>query len=116
VMRPVRVGGSRFCVINGKGITREDVLVTDGSLLRNVIIYVRSGPPGLTYKAPADPVVLDQQRCLYVPHVVTLVVNQKLQVRNSDDTCHNVHGMPAVNAGFNIAQPVMAAENTMTFP
>jgi hypothetical protein len=43
------------------------------------------------------------------------MVGQKLTVKNSDDTFHNVHGMPQANPGFNIGQPVIGAANTLTF-
>jgi len=115
VMSPVRVGGSRFCVLNARGTTQEDVLLTDQGLLRNVVVYVRSGQKELTYAAPGNTILLDQQRCVYVPHVVTVMTGQKLTVKNSDDTFHNVHGMPQVNQVFNIGQPVIGAENTLTF-
>jgi plastocyanin len=115
VVTPVRVGGSRFCVLNARGTTQEDVLVTDQRLLRNVIVYVRSGQKTLAYSPPSEPAILDQQKCVYIPHVISLMVGQKLTVKNSDDTFHNVHGMPQVNPMFNIGQPVIGAENTLTF-
>ena len=34
------------------------------------------------------------------------MTGQKLTVKNSDDTLHNVHGMSRVNPVFNIGQPV----------
>ena len=54
-MAPVRVGGSRFCVLNARGTTQQDVLVTDQGLLRNVVVYVRSGQKPLPYKPPSNP-------------------------------------------------------------
>jgi hypothetical protein len=115
VMAPVRVGGSRFCVQNARGTTQQDVLVTDQSLLRNVVVYVRSGQKPMKYAPPSEPAILDQERCLYVPHVITLMTGQKLTIKNSDDTFHNTHGMPAASPPFNIGQPVLGAENTVTF-
>ena len=36
--------------------------------------------PGMTrtYKVPEQPVVLDQQRCVYLPRVLTLMKGQRL--------------------------------------
>lgn len=114
-MASIKPGGSRFCVVNGRGISEEDVLVTKDKKLQNVIVYVRSGWQGKSYDVPGDPVVLDQQRCVYVPHVVTLGTGQKLRILNSDDTFHNVHAMSSVNQPINIAQPDKGNENTVTF-
>jgi hypothetical protein len=43
------------------------------------------------------------------------MTDQKLAIKNSDDTFHNVHGIPQINPAFNIGQPVVGAENTVTF-
>jgi len=115
VMAELKAGGSRYCVQNARGLTEQDVLVTKDGKLRNVIVYVKSGFEGRTYPTPAEPVVLDQQKCVYVPHVMTIMTNQKLKVRNSDPTFHNVHAIAKANMGFNIAQADKDAENTVAF-
>jgi plastocyanin len=72
----------------------EDVIVTNGKL-KDVLVRVKNGslPAG---KPPAVPppavAVIDQKDCTYAPHVLGLVAGQKLAVRNSDGTFHNVHG------------------------
>ena len=104
-----------FCVRNAKGMRSQEVLVTADGKLQNVIVYVRSGHQGRSYSAPTEPVLLDQQRCVYTPHVFTIMTNQKLRIRNSDDTFHNVRGKTEVNSPFNIGQPVIGAENTEIF-
>jgi plastocyanin len=81
--------------------------------LANVLVYVKS--PALTGKAPAEPVVLNQQGCVYTPHVAALVVGQTLKVVNSDPTLHNVHALPKANTEFNQAQPFQNMELERTF-
>jgi plastocyanin len=112
---PIHAGGSVYCVRNARGLVEEDVSLTGDKKLRNVIVYVKSGQEGRTYEAPSEAVVLDQQKCAYVPHVLTLMTNQRLSVRNSDPTFHNVHGLSQTNPGFNIAQADKGAENILTF-
>jgi plastocyanin len=112
---PIHAGGSLYCVQNARGLVDEKVSLTSDGKLRNVIIYVKSGQEGRTYEAPSEAVVLDQQKCAYVPHVLTMMTNQKLSVRNSDPTFHNVHGASQTNPAFNIAQADKGAENTLTF-
>lgn len=115
VMAPVEPAGSRFCVQNVRGLTDQSVLVTKDHKLENVIVYVRSGFEGRSYATPSEPVVLDQQRCVYVPHVFTMMTNQKLSVHNDDATFHNVHSIAEKNAVFNFAQPTRGGENTVAF-
>lgn len=45
-------------------------------------------------------------------------VNQLLLIVNSDPTLHNIHAIPQVNRGFNVAQPRrgMKSERTFTRP
>jgi len=112
---PLRAGGSAYCVRNARELVDEAVSLTSDKKLRNVIVYVRQGQEGRTYEAPSETVVLDQQKCVYVPHVLTVMTNQKLSVRNSDPTFHNVHGTSHANPGFNIAQAEKGAENVLTF-
>lgn len=67
----------------------EDVIVTKGKL-KDVLVRVKNGTGG-THTAPTAPVALDQKDCMYTPRVVGVVAGQKLGVRNSDGTFHNVH-------------------------
>ena len=68
----------------------EDVIVTKGKL-RDVLVRIKNGTGG-KHAAPAQPVVLDQQECMYRPRVVGMIAGQKIVARNSDGTFHNVHG------------------------
>lgn len=99
--------------LHPKGLERAPVQVTDGGL-GEVVVYVKSGVRG-SYPAPAEPAVLDQVGCDYVPHMVTLMVGQTLKVRNSDDTLHNIHPHPQANPEFNFGQPRRGMESTRVF-
>lgn len=81
----------------------EDVLVTGGKL-RDVHVRIRSGQAG-AHKPPAGPVIVDQTRCMYRPRVVGAIAGQKLVVRNSDPTFHNVRGTRDQATDFNLAHP-----------
>ena len=59
-----------------------------------------------SFPVPQEPVVLDQQKCWYVPRVVGVRVGQPLQVLNSDPLLHNVRANSTVNEPFNQGQPV----------
>ena len=68
----------------------EAVVVTKGKL-RDVLVRIKNGTMG-KHEAPGVPVVIDQRDCMYAPRVVGMIAGQRLAVRNSDDTFHNVHG------------------------
>jgi len=68
----------------------DDVIVTKGKL-KDVLVRVKNGAL-LPRAAATAPVVIDQKECMYAPRVVGIAAGQKLTVRNSDGTFHNVHG------------------------
>jgi plastocyanin len=75
---------------------------------------VKSGVTG-SYPVPTEPAMIDQNGCNYTPHVVGVQTGQPLKIKNSDDTLHNIHPRPTVNAEFNIGQPRKGMESTKTF-
>jgi hypothetical protein len=78
----------------------DDVIVTRGKL-KDVLVRVRNGSlPGAAPRTP-PPALIDQKACTYLPRVVGLVAGQKLVVRNSDGTFHNVHGKIAGKPAWN---------------
>lgn len=86
----------------------DDVVVTKGKLA-GVLVRVANGSAG-THTAPATPAIVDQKGCAYFPHVVGLVAGQKLAVRNSDGTMHNVHARAAGKDVLNKMQAAKAAD------
>jgi hypothetical protein len=101
----VKVSGDAKCAAMHKdGIEKVAVKVKDGGVA-DVLVYVKSGISG-SYPVPTDAALLDQQGCNYTPLVLAVQANQPITIRNSDETLHNIHGQPADNAEFNIAQPV----------
>jgi plastocyanin len=82
----------------------EAVAVNDNGTLKNVFVYVKSGAKAAP--APADPVVIDQQGCMYKPHVMGIQTGQALQILNSDGTLHNVHSMAEKSKQFNLGMPI----------
>lgn len=77
----------------------ESIVVAKGKL-RDVLVRIKNGEAG-AHDPPKDPLVVDQRGCTYSPRVVGLIAGQKLVVRNSDNTFHNVrgalHGKDVVN-------------------
>lgn len=112
----IRLDGDKTCVeLNGTNQRQvREVLTGDNGALQNVFVYVKDGLNGRMYAPPAEPVVLDQQRCEYVPHVLGIQVGQPLTIRNSDPLLHNIRADAQINRGFNQGQPVPMT-STQTF-
>lgn len=91
-------------------------VVVTGGHLANVFVYVKSGlPASASYAAPATPVAIDQQGCLYHPRVLGLMVGQQLEIHNSDSVLHNIKAVPQQNRGFNVSQPAAGMTTQRTF-
>ena len=71
--------------------------------LKNVIVRVVKGASG-TYEAPKTPATVDQNGCMYRPRVQVVTAGQTVQIRNSDQTLHNVHTYRGASTMFNQAQ------------
>ncbi len=95
-------------------VMTEFVIAGADGGLQNAFVYLKSGIGGY-FPPPAEPVVLNQEGCIYLPHVFGIQVGQELQILNSDQTLHNIHATPAANQEFNIGQPVMGMSTTRTF-
>lgn len=116
-LRPVSMSADPACAAKHSGEVANNVLVLgDGQSLGNVLVYVKSGLPAGTWSAPAEPAVIDQDGCLYIPRVIGVMKGQEVKFLNSDGILHNVHALPQQNQEFNIAMPAERKEASHTFP
>ena len=98
------------CVQKHSGpVFAEDGEVNDNGTLPNAFVYVKAGAEKYTFAPPADPVVLDQDGCMYKPHVLGIMAGQTLKIVSSDATTHNIHPMPKDNREWNMSQAPGAA-------
>jgi len=81
-----------------------EVVVANGGKLANVFVYVKEGLPRGNFAVPAEPVVLDQKGCRYIPHMLGIMTGQPLKITNTDTADHNIHDMPGKNQAFNESQ------------
>jgi plastocyanin len=113
--QPIQMAADPNCArMHTTPVTTQFVVVGEGGGLANAFVYLKSGVQG-DFPPPGDPVVLDQQGCTYVPHVIGIQVGQPLEIVNSDETLHNIHAMPKNNKEFNIGQPVKGLKTQRTF-
>ena len=87
----------------GKRVIQQYVVATTDGSLANVFVRLKGNVPQTP--VPAQPVVIDQQACVYTPRVVGARVGQTVQVKNGDMLLHNVDASSGKNNGFNVAQP-----------
>jgi hypothetical protein len=100
--------------LNPAQVFAERIAVNSNGTLKNVFVYIKEGVEG-TFPAPTEPAVLDQKACNYVPHVLGMQANQKLQIINSDATLHNIHAFSKNSPEFNLGMPLQGMKLEKTF-
>jgi hypothetical protein len=90
--------------------TEEDAVVGPAGELANVFVYIKDIKGN--FPAPSTPVTIDQKGCQYHPHVNAVMVGQPLDIKNDDNTLHNIHALPVANSQFNEGQPVQGMVST----
>ncbi len=98
-----------------KGTNTAETVVVDGGKLANVFVYVKDGLGSRTFDTPKDPVTIDQQGCKYHPHVLGVMADQNIEIKNDDMTTHNIHPTPAANREWNESQPPQTAPLEKSF-
>jgi plastocyanin len=119
VLKPLPMDAEPVChkKHGGKPGPNEALVLGSGNTMGNVMVWVSKGlPAGKTFPAPSTPVVLDQDGCVYKPHVMGIMVGQTYRILNNDGILHNIHTLPKVNPAFNRGQPATVKEMTTTFP
>jgi plastocyanin len=99
------------CGAKNPNLSTEDNVVTNGKLA-NVFVYLKDGTTAAgkkvgdySWDTPSAAITLDQNGCHYAPHVLGAMVNQDIEIKNSDPTTHNVHFTPKSNPDWNQSQP-----------
>lgn len=105
--KEIDMSGVKECAAqHADPVIEENVVADDKGNLANVIVAIKKVEgQDLPGDAPADPAVLDQQGCQYVPHVLPMMTGQAFKVKNSDAFLHNVHSLSTTNPPFNFGQP-----------
>jgi plastocyanin len=97
-------------------VQSEKLVLGSGNTMGNILVWVSKGlPAGKTYPAPSTPVTLDQNGCMYAPHVQGIMVGQTYHILNSDGVLHNIHALPKINSQFNKPMPATMKETSTKF-
>jgi len=119
VLRPIAMDAEPVCAKKhaGHAVMPEMLVLGTGQTMGNVLVFVSKGvPAGKTYPAPTTPVTVDQDGCMYIPHVMGIMVGQPYRILNTDGIRHNIHTVPKINPAFNRGQPATVKEMTTNFP
>ena len=111
--KPLSFGAEKQCAqLHGdKMPLSEDLIVNANSTVKEVLVYVKEGVSG-EFKAPEQPVLVDQTGCVFVPHVAVARVGQPVIFQNNDPVLHNVRAQSKTKQAFNIAQPTKGMKTT----
>ena len=117
-LRPIAMDAEPVCAKKHAGpAPNESLILGPGNTMAHIMVWVSKGlPAGKTWPVPKTPVTLDQNGCVYQPHVMGIMVGQTYRILNSDGILHNIHTLPMVNPAFNRGQPATVKEMTTTFP
>jgi len=107
------------CTSKSPNLATEDWIIKDGKLA-NAYVYIKDGTLAdgtkigdySTWPNMPAAATLDQNGCHYQPHVIGVVVNEPITIKNSDPTTHNIHFTPKSNPDWNQSQPNGAAPLT----
>jgi plastocyanin len=116
-LKPIAMDAEPVCAKKHSGPVPNEMLeLGNGNTMGNILVWVSKGlPSGKTWPAPSTPVVIDQNGCLYKPHVMGIMVGQTYKILNSDGVLHNIHTLPKVNPAFNKGMPPTLKEATTVF-
>ena len=93
----------------------EQVIVNRNGTLRNTFVWIRDGLPKARWAPPSEAVKLDQNGCVYRPHVLGVMTGQQIEIENNDPLNHNVHAESTINASWNESQPPRAEKKFKRF-
>ncbi len=110
---PKKIEATKDIEVCGKHpIFDESLVVGPDKGVKNVVVIVE-GAKGGTFAS--QKAVLDQNGCVYIPHVVVVPTTGELQILNSDGVLHNIHTYSTSNPSINVAQPKFKKVVTETF-
>ncbi|MCZ6681220.1 MAG: carboxypeptidase regulatory-like domain-containing protein [Candidatus Poribacteria bacterium] len=84
--------------------TSQSLLVSEKGGIQNAVVSLLKIPDGLPMDASESSLKLDQQQCVFIPHVLIVPAGTEFEVLNSDPVLHNFHAIGKQNKEINITQ------------
>lgn len=90
----------QHCIDTTKGAKSENLVVSKGKGIQNVVVYARGR--GYTVTPLEENVKVDQKNCRYLPHVLVVPTGSTVELTSSDPVAHNVHSHAEKNEAPNV--------------
>jgi plastocyanin len=119
VMKALDMSANPFCVrAHTTPQKSEEVEAGAGGALKDVFVWIKDGDAvtSKTWQVPTTAVMLDQNGCMYKPHMLGVMAGQNIDIKTSDQTNHNIHPMPSVNQEWNESQAPGSEDKMKSFP
>ena len=82
----------------------ESLLVSKTGGIQNVVVSLLRIPKGLPVEIGEKPIQIDQQKCIFIPHVLLVPAGVEFEALNSDPVLHNFHTVGKHNKEVNVMQ------------
>ena len=79
----------------------EHLLISETGAIQNVVVSLLRIPIGLPTPTYEVPLQLDQQKCVFIPHLLIVPVDTPFEILNSGNTGHNFHAIGTKNKEVN---------------
>ena len=90
----------QHCIDTTKGAKSENLVVSKGKGIQNVVVYARVRGHKVT--PLEENVKVDQKNCRYLPHVIVVPTGSTVELTSSDPVAHNVHSHAEKNDAPNV--------------
>lgn len=113
---PVNLSTDQGCswFYKNNPLLKEDLVLNPDNTIRWTLVHVKSEVKG-SFSPTKDLYEVDQVKCVFVPHVAAVLVNQPVRFKNSDPVVHNTRTNAKINKFFNATQPKQGDYTDHTF-
>ena len=89
----------------GNAKDAEDLALSPQKEIRNAVVWIENPPAKADVPALPQKVEMDQNKCVFIPHIVIVPSGGTVDFLNSDRLLHNIHTTPKINPPINRTQP-----------
>ena len=83
--------------------TSEKLIVSKiNNGLKNAVVSITNIAKGKKEVVPTIHPVIDQQRSIFIPHVISILAGTTIDILNGDEELHNIHTRSTKNQPFNL--------------